>query len=34
MTVKLVCRRQHLCLKVMSNWVAEKVMKLGKDLTE
>ena len=26
MKVKLVCRRKHPCLKVMSNWVADKVM--------
>jgi hypothetical protein len=26
MKVKLVCRRKHLCLKVMSNSVADKVM--------
>ena len=26
MKVKLVCRRKHPCLKVMSNWGADKVM--------
>ena len=26
MKLKLVCKRKHPCLKVMSNWVADKVM--------
>lgn len=26
MKVKFACRRKHPCLKVMSNWVADKVM--------
>lgn len=33
MEVKLVCRRKQPCLRVVSNWVVDKV-KNQKDLTE